>query len=153
MDYIPEQQAGLRWRRFHPKYRLYHGPIPVMALVNVALLLMLFLVWGSNIVIQPGLIIQLPVAAFVSGTPYGHVVVTVTQEGQLFFNDDRTPLDRLGLALSHAVRQNKDLSLTIEADARVSYETIVRVMNLATAAGIRQVNLATRPSFGEEVVP
>lgn len=153
MANISEQKAGLRWRRFQPKYRLRHGPVPVIALVNVALLFMLFLVWGSQVVMQPGLLIQLPVAAFVSGAPYGQIVVTVTQEGQVFFRDERTPLDRLGSALSQAARQNKELSLTIEADARVPYETIVRVMNMAATAGIRQVNLATRPSFGEEVMP
>lgn len=153
MATIPEQQAGLRWRRWRPKYRLYQGPIPVIALVNVAFLIMLFLVWGSHIVVQPGLIIHLPVAAFVSGTPYGHIVVTVTQEGQVFFNDERMALDRLGPALSQAARRYQEPSMTIEADARVSYEMVVRVMNMAAAAGIRQVNLATRPSFGEEVVP
>lgn len=153
MACLPEQQTGLRWRRFRPKYRLTHGPVPVTALVNMALLIVLFMVWGSEIVLRPGMIVQLPVAAFVSGVPYGYMVVTVTQEGQVFCNDDLTPLDRLGPALIRAVQKNKDLSMTIEADARVSYEIIVRVMNLAAAAGIRQVNLATRPSFGEEVMP
>lgn len=153
MSAFPEQQTGLRWRRLQPKYRLSRGPMPVVALVNVALLIMLFMIWGSEIVLRPGMIVQLPVAAFVSGAPCGHRVVTVTQEGQVFFDDDRIPMDRLGPALSRAVQKNGDLSMTIEADARVSYETIVRVMNLAAAAGIRQINLATRPSFGEEVMP
>ena len=153
MAYLSKQQAGSRWRRFQSKYRLAQGPVPVMALVNLALLLVLFLVVGSEIVLRPGMIVRLPVAAFISGAPYGNMVVTVTQEGQVFFNDDRTPLDRLGPGLVSAVRKNKDVSMTIEADARVSYETIVRIMNLASAAGVQQVNLATRLSFGEEVMP
>ncbi len=124
-----------------------------MALLNLVLLLMFFLVVGSKIVLQPGMIVNLPVAAFVSGAVYGNMVVTITQEGQVFFNDDRIPLDRLGSALSGAVRHNTETSMTIEADARVPYETIVRIMNLATAAGVRQINLATRLSFGEEVMP
>jgi biopolymer transport protein ExbD len=150
---LPQPQAGLRWRRFRPQHRLGRGPVPVLALVNLALLLILFLVWGSKIVLRPGMIVQLPVAAFVAGAPYGQIVVTVTQEGQLFFNDDRIPLDRLGPALARSVQKNKDVFMTVEADARVSYETVVRIMNLATAAGVRQINLATRPSFGEEVMP
>jgi len=153
MASFSEQQIGLRWRRFLPKYRLFHGPVPVLALVNVVLLLLLFIVWDSRIVLQPGVLVQLPVSAFVSGAPYGHAVVTVTQEGMVFFDDDRTPLDHLGPVLRSAAQLNQNMSLTIEADARVPYETIVRVMNLATAAGIRQVNLATRPSFGEEIMP
>ncbi len=153
MAYLSKQQVGSRWRRYQSKYRLAQGPVPVIALMNLALLLVLFLVVGSKIVLQPGMVINLPVAAFVSGAFYGNMVVTVTQEGQVFFNDDRTPLDRLGPALIDAVRKNREISMTIEADARVSYETIVRIMNLAAAAGVRQVNLATRLSFGEEVMP
>ena len=153
MNILPKQQPRGRWRRLRPQYRLAKGPMPVTALVNVALLLMLFLVWGSEVVLRPGLIVSLPVAAFVAGAPYGQVVVTVTQEGQVFCNDDLVPLDKLGPVLIRNLRNNKDLSLTIEADVRVSYETIIRVLNLASAAGIRQVNLATRPSFGEEVMP
>lgn len=153
MTSFSERQISLRWRRFRPKYRLRPSPLPMIALVNVALLIMLFVVWGSQIILRPGMIVQLPVAAFVSGTPYGTLVVTVTQEGLVFFNDDQIPMDRLGSALGHAVRKNKDAAMTIEADARVSYETIIRVMNMGAATGIRQINLATRPSFGEEVMP
>ncbi len=154
MATFPQQKISLRWRRFRPKYQLYVGPMPVVALVNVALLIVLFMVWGSHIILRPGMIVRLPVAAFVSGVPYGQqMVVTVTQEGLVFFNDDRMPMDRLGPALNQAVRKNKDLSMTIEADTRVPYETVMRVMNMAAAVGIRQVNLATRPSFGEEVMP
>lgn len=154
MTSFPQQQISLRWRRFRSKYRLFARPAPVAALVNVALLIVLFMVWGSYVILRPGMIVRLPVAAFVSGGPYGQqMVVTVTQEGMVFFNDDRMPMDGLGLALNQAVRKNRDLSMTIEADARVPYETIMRVMNMAAAVGIRQVNLATRPSFGEEVMP
>ncbi len=152
MNVMPQQPRG-RWRRFRPRSRLARGPAPVIALVNVALLLMFFLVWWSKVVLRPGLIVDLPVAAFVAGAPYGQLVVTVTQEGQVFCDDELVPLDELGPALSRSARKNKDLSLAIEADVRVPYATVVRIMNLAAAAGIRQVNLATRPSFGEEVMP
>ncbi len=144
---------GRRWQRYRSRFRPVRSPLPALALLNLALLLTLFLVWNSGVVLQPGLIVRLPVAAFVSGTPYGAMAVTVTQEGQIFFNDERTPLDRLGEALVKAARERGMSSLTVEADAQVPYETIVRIVNLASLAGIRQVNLATRPSFGEEVMP
>lgn len=153
MAYLFQRQTGSRWRRYRPRRRPARGPVPVLALVNLTLLLMLFRVAFSHVVMRPGMIVSLPVAAFVAGESYGDMVVTVTREGQVFFNDDLTPLDRLGPAFIQAARKKSDISMTIEADAGVPYETIMRLMNLAAAADIRQVNLATRLSFGEEVMP
>jgi len=148
-----QEQAGIRWRRYRPRQRLFHNPLGLMPLVNLALLIMLFMLLHASFVRQPSAAVQLPNAAFLNGAPYGLMVVTLTQEGLVFFNDERMALDDLATAFSKAVRDRKATAITIEADIRVPYGVILRVMNIATAAGLQQVNLATRPSFGEEVMP
>ncbi len=147
------EQAGIRWRRYRPRRRLFHNPMGRMALINLALLCILFMLLHASFVRQPAAAVQLPTAAFLNGTPYGLMVVTLTQEGLFFFNDERVTLDALALAFRNAVRDQKATAITIEADVRVPYGVILRVMNMATTAGLQQVNLATRPSFGEEVMP
>ena len=147
------EQAGIRWRRYRPRQRLFHSPLGLMPLVNLALLIMLFMLLHASFVRQPSSAVQLPTAAFLAGTPYGLMVVTLTQEGLFFFNDERVTLDGLATAFRNAVRDQKTTAITIEADVRVPYGIILRVMNMATTAGLHQVNLATRPSFGEEVMP
>ncbi|MFH1478040.1 MAG: biopolymer transporter ExbD [Verrucomicrobiota bacterium] len=147
------EQAGIRWRRYRPRQRLLHNPLGLMPLVNLALLIMLFMLLHASFVRQPSAAVQLPAAAFLSGTPYGLMVVTLTQEGLFFFNDERVTLDSLATAFRNAVRDQKATAITIEADVRVPYGVILRVMNMATTAGLQQVNLATRPSFGEEIMP
>lgn len=146
-------KAGLRWRRYRPKRRVFAGPISFIPLVNIALLLVIFMLLNSGFVLRPGFVIQLPTAEFVAGGRYDAKVVTLTQEGLVFFDDERWPLEDLAQAFMQAASKNRDLSLTVEADSRVPYGTVVRVMNMATAAGIRQVNLATRPALGEEILP
>lgn len=147
------EQAGIRWRRYRPRQRLFHNPLGLMPLVNLALLIMLFMLLHASFVRQPSSAVQLPAATFLTGAPYGRMVVTLTQEGLVFFNDERVALDDLATAFSKAVRDRQATAITIEADVRVPYGVILRVMNMATAAGLQQVNLATRPSFGEEVMP
>ena len=147
------EQAGIRWRRYRPRQRLFHNPLGLMPLVNLALLIMLFMLLHASFVRQPSSAVQLPAATFLTGTPYGLMVVTLTQEGLFFFNDERVTLDGLATAFRNAVRDQKTTAITIEADVRVPYGVILRVMNMATTAGLQQVNLATRPSFGEEVMP
>ena len=147
------EQAGIRWRRYRPRQRLFHNPLALMPLVNLTLLIMLFMLLHASFVRQPSSAVQLHTAAFLTGTPYGSMVVTLTQEGLFFFNDERVTFDGLATAFRNAVRNQNTTAITIEADVRVPYGVILRVMNMATTAGLQQVNLATRPSFGEEVMP
>ncbi|MBI2437881.1 MAG: biopolymer transporter ExbD [Lentisphaerae bacterium] len=147
------EHSGIRWRRYRPRLRVFSNPWGLVPLVNLAFLIMLFMLLHASFVRQPAYQVQLPSAAFLSGAPYEVMVVTLTQEGLLFFDDERLTLDDLALALKKAARERKTSAIMIEADVRVAYGVIARVMNMAAASGIKQIDLATRPSFGEEVMP
>ena len=61
-----------------------------------------------------------------------------------FFNDERMTLDGLAGALARTVRDDPGRALLVEADGRIAHQSLVEVYNLAVAAGIRHVLLATR---------
>jgi biopolymer transport protein ExbD len=142
---ITERISYLR-RRYRPHQRLFKGPIDVVPLVNVVLLFMLFFILQSPFVMQPGISVTLPTASFASGVPYGSMVVLISQEGMMFFNDERTTMEGLGAALSQSIYDHPEAALVIEADGRVPQSTIVQVYNVAMAAGVKKVVLATRVS-------
>ncbi len=143
-----------RWRRYRPQRRLTVGPLGlVVPIVNVALLAVMFLILKSGLVLRPGITLQLPQSEFTAGTHYNTMVLVMTQEGLIFFNDNRIPLEELAFALNQAAHRNRQAGLSIEADLRVQYGMVIRVINMAMAAGIRQINLAIRPAFGEELLP
>ena len=143
-----------RWRRYGSRYRLFSGPFHFPAWLNLGLLILLFVILSSDFVLQPGIQVDIPVAAqFASGVRYSPFVVTLTQEGLAFFDDEQLPLENLAAAFIRRLQQNRDWPLTIEADSRVPYGTIVRVMNMAAVAGFRDINLAVTPAPIEEVSP
>ena len=139
-----------RWRRFMPRSRTFRGPMPVVPLINVGFLIILFNMLGSAFVLKPGVRVELPVQDFIGGSRSGSMVVILTQEGRVFFNDEWMPMNKLESEFRQAARSRSNLSLVIEADAKVPYGAIMQVMNMATAARIPQVDLATRPPAGEQ---
>jgi biopolymer transport protein ExbD len=120
------------------------GLLAAAPLADVVLSLVLFFVINTSFVLQPGVRLTLPSAEFASGVPYGAIVVTISQEGLIFFNDQRMPLEGLEQAFRRSVYENPDAKLIIEADGRVQHRKLIDLYNMAMAAGIREVALATR---------
>lgn len=147
---IPDQPIQMQFRsvrrRFTGRYRRAVGPIEVTALLNVILLVGMFHFAASGFVLQPGVRVRLPAAPFTDGVPYGVRVLTLSQEGMMFFDDERMSMDQLASALVRAGEDDGTSPLLIEADEGTPYGTLMEVYALAVKAGVREVVLATRPS-------
>ncbi len=131
-------------RRLLPRCKLHRPLFDVVSWVNVALLVLMFFIAQSGFVLQPGIAVNLPASPMADGANYGSLVVTITQEGLLFFDDARTSLDAFAEAVRRQAQRDPDATLVIEADARVRHGDLVRIYNIATAAGLQRVVLATR---------
>jgi len=131
-------------RRFPLRLRLARGVIGAVPLVDLAFLVLLFILLNSWIVLKPGVTLDLPEADFIGGAHMGASVVTLSREGLIFFNDERTSFDDLAERMRAVTRGETEPVLVIEADRRIMHETLIRVYNIATQAGYDEVLLATR---------
>ena len=146
----PMVASGRFRRRFPPRSQPLRGRLDPAPLADVVLLLFFFFLVQSPFVVQPAIRMELPAAPLRDGAPYGPLIVTVTQEGMFFFNDQRTTIEGLRAAFTRAVHDHPDVPLIVEADARVAHGTLVRLYRMAMAAGIREVALATTVAMDEE---
>jgi biopolymer transport protein ExbD len=148
------------FRRYRPENRLNRGLIGAAPWVNLALLVAFYLYLLAPNVLQPGMAVQLPESPFTDGRHYGHNMVLLSfpiagradREEIFFFNDDRymerdpAQMDALRTALAKARNEKPGLPLVLEADQMARHATIIRLFEMATEAGFREVNLATRPT-------
>src|ERR1039458_111963 len=88
--------TGLR-TRYLPRSRIGQGLISVAPWVNLALLMFCFLLLNSKLVLQPGVVINLPRAPFREGTGSEMVAAVLSVPGTtrgpreefIWFNDQR----------------------------------------------------------------
>jgi biopolymer transport protein ExbD len=149
--------TGLR-ARFFPKSRVGRELIAMAPWLNIVLLVIFFLMVNSRVLLQPGVVVDLPRAPFREGSPFGMTAVVMTVGGSrtlpgreiVFFDDERflvaQPEQMRGLrsAFSARARRHPESDLIIQADQRVRYGTVVEIMNMALEAGVARVNIAVR---------
>lgn len=131
-------------RKFPSKMRPVRGLLEVAPWVNVVLLVLMFFIAQSSFVLRPGITVDLPAAPMTDGAGYRSLVVTLGRGNMVFFNDERTTLDGLATRLVDAARRDPDATLVVEADEHVENGALIRLYNMALAAGFPRVVLATR---------
>ena len=140
--------------RFPRNTKVFRGQLEVAPFAGVFFLLLLFLLLHSSMVFIPGIPIQLPEAANLPGITSATVVVAVDRGGQIYFQNQVSDLIRLKEKLQAAVANAREpLTLIVQADKQVAFDTLVPLLLLAKAAGINEGMLAIRPEAVPVLLP
>jgi len=117
----------------------------LVALVDVAFLLVFFLLLSSNFILQQGISVSMPFSRFTLGPQTSRQIISITGGAvpAIYFQDQRVTMEQLGPLLDAAKR--RDESIIIKADRSTSYETVAEVANAALEHGIASVALAATP--------
>ncbi len=129
---------------FKTHCQMSKGLVDPAPLVDVVFLLLLFFVLSSPFVMQAGFGVSLPSTSVPTISNFQSLVVTVTRDNLLFFNNQPTTLEKLEQSLREAVQQGRGRELIIKADRQVSLETVTKIWTAGLRAGITMVNVAAR---------
>ncbi len=128
-------------------------------LVDVFFLLMIFFMLGSSLVFQPGITVDPPEVDTVSRSFADKLVITLTKERMLFFNDQQvqgwndlaSKLDTVVYRYSlmpdkegGTSRKARPPVIIVKADKDAPYDDVVQIMSITRQYGAR-VFLVTRP--------
>jgi len=117
---------------------LYTAP-----LMDVILLLIIFFLFGSNLVLKSGVEVNLPTSS--SSLPSAedaHIITLIPNEtGEFYFNDERVDLTTLGARLGEAVKRSNQV--VILGDEAVAYGVVMGISRLVLEAGF-EVSFATK---------
>ena len=119
--------------------------VVLVALVDLAFLLVFFLLLSSNFILQQGISISMPFSRFTLGPQANRQIISITGGAvpAIYFRDQRVTMEQLGPLLDAAKRN--DQSIIIKADRSTSYETVAEVANAALEHGVTAVALAATP--------
>lgn len=118
--------------------------INVTPLVDVILVLLIIFMITAPLLFS-GLKIQLPEAKAQPIPPQENpIVLNIDKDGKIYFEEKEIPLIELKIRLPFWLERAKTEGVYIKADERVSYGSVLKVLDLLNQEGVTSVALVTR---------
>ena len=127
----------------------------LIPLIDIALTLVIILMVTSVFVKNPGVSLRFPETAPREGAPESNedVIVTLTANGDLYLDGQKTDAARLQARLRATASANKEARVLVKGDRDVAYARVMDVMDMARQAGLTRIVLPTDPKTAGVPVP
>lgn len=127
--------------KFKRRLLIEKGLLDLTPLINVFFLLLIFFLFTSSFIFQPGIRINLPKAVTSEVIQQENMVIIITKEDNIYLNERQISQDDLALNL-RIIAKNKT-PLLIKADSRASLGRVVEIWDMCRTEGVSQINIAT----------
>ncbi len=117
--------------------------LEIAPLVDIVLLLLIFFMLTSNFIMQPGIKITLP-RAKISRPQQEDIVVFITKDNRIYFNDREVDIGELKDALKKKLEKSKKKNVILKADEKINLGLAVKVMDIAKQAKAENVVISTK---------
>ena len=127
--------------KFKKHIKIEKGLVDLTPLVNVFFLLLIFFLFTSSFIFQPGIKVNLPKAITSEVVQGDSIVITVTKDDVIYMNDNQISEDELASDLRMIAKERT--SLLIKADSGASIGCVVGIWDTCRKEGVSQVSIAT----------
>lgn len=117
--------------------------INITPLTDVMLVLLVIFMVTTPLLMIDSLKVKLPRAVTSGAETAPGVTVTITREGIISINGERTPAAGLEAALGEAIEGSGTKTVIIKADEGSRHGVVVRVLDLARSSGAEKLSIAT----------
>lgn len=131
--------------KFKRRFKIQAGPVDITPIINVVFLLLIFFMLSSSFILQPGIEITLPKFIEPGSSKEENLIILLTADNQIFFNNELTTFTGLSRRIRSMRRKNPDGMLIIKADINAKHGDVVEIMNIARQSGIKNISIATQP--------
>ncbi|MDC7125237.1 MAG: biopolymer transporter ExbD [Spirochaetales bacterium] len=118
----------------------------MVPMIDVVFQLVIFFMVSSTFLQTPGISLNLPESSTAEAVNMTRIVITVVSDEEIYLNRDSYSLEGLSVALADFTEEDKAevKSVVIEGDQNVSYELLVKVLDLLRINKFDGVNLRMR---------
>jgi len=112
--------------------------INVTPLVDITLVLLIIFMVTASLIVNPAIKVDLPKAASGTEQVKTTLALTLTKDGALFLNGERSSDDAVVKYIGGELPKNPELQAIIAADRSVSHGDVVHVIDLVKRSGVHR---------------
>lgn len=145
--------------RYVPGVRIQHGFLSMLPWIDLSLIVLYLVLLHTRIVLQPGVVVELPAGHSAPGL-YSPLIAVVVATGTARSPEVKVFFDNEQYVLSNAKRmeafraalvakrqlQRGEAALTLYAGQRVENRYLMQMIQMAQESGMQRINLGTQPA-------
>ena len=114
--------------------------INITPFTDVVLVLLIIFMIATPFIYQSSMKIQLPKASKSAETSRD-IIITINARGDIFLDDEKVDLNGLKYKLRTMIKDKPDVSVIINGDKNVKYDSVIQVMDVLTQSGVKNPGL------------
>lgn len=116
----------------------------IAPLIDVVFQLLIFFALSSQFVVHRGIKINLPMALSAKIQNEQNIVITITQENNLYLDKEQVSMDTLAEKLKIKMLGSKKKTVVISADEKVNLGLAIKVMDIAKQSGSEELTISAK---------
>ncbi|WP_135381454.1 ExbD/TolR family protein [Vibrio tasmaniensis] len=130
----------MRLGRRHSKNE--EAQIDLTSMLDIVFIMLIFFIVTSSFVRESGVEVNRPQASNVVSQKDAGIFVAITSANDIFIDKRVVDVERVQATLEHLLLEQPDASLVIQADEHAYNGTVVKVIDAAKGAGVKNIALA-----------
>ncbi|WP_375320780.1 ExbD/TolR family protein [Aliivibrio logei] len=116
--------------------------IDLTSMLDIVFIMLIFFIVTSSFVRESGVEVNRPQASNVTSQKDAGIFVGIDASNDIYIDKRIVDVERVQATLEHLLLEQPDASLVIQADEHAYNGTVVKVMDAAKGAGVKQIALA-----------
>lgn len=116
--------------------------IDLTSMLDIVFIMLIFFIVTSSFVRESGVEVNRPQASNVTSQKDAGIFVGINASNDIYIDKRIVDVERVQATLEHLLLDQPDASLVIQADEHAYNGTVVKVMDAAKGAGVKQIALA-----------
>lgn len=116
--------------------------IDLTSMLDIVFIMLIFFIVTSSFVRESGVEVNRPSAANVAAQKDVGIFVAITSANDIYIDKRQIDAERVQATLEHLLLDQPEASLVIQADEHAYNGTVVKVMDAAKGAGVKNIALA-----------
>lgn len=118
----------------------------MVPMIDVVFQLVIFFMISSTFIQVPGIALTLPESETAEQVTVSELIVTIADNESVYLNDEQMTFEAADAVLKNYTPQQREAlsGVTVEGDKSVSYEAMVKCLDLLRRNGFEQIGLEMR---------